>query len=261
MRYLFIVILTVLCSLTFAQTDTVFNQTDQQGKKQGYWKVKYPNGKIKYTAFYKNDKPVGLMKRYFNDNSLMAELYFYPNSTKIKAKLYFQAGPLAAEGIYSDKDVKDSVWNYYSFYTKTLSARETYIKGKKSGIAYSYFSDGRVAEEKSWKNDILDGVWKQYFENGVIRFSTFYTNGKRSGTFITNYPDGHMEWKGIYQNDKREGKWTHYDITGKEINSVEYKDGVALNADQLMKEEQKQLDNIEKLKGKIPEPDENSIMR
>ena len=60
-----------------AQTkDTIFNQTDAKGLKQGFWKVKYDNGSINYTAFFKNGKPVGLMKRYFEDQSLKAEMNF-----------------------------------------------------------------------------------------------------------------------------------------------------------------------------------------
>lgn len=255
---LLILILFITCSAN-AQTDTVFNQTDKQGLKQGYWKVKYPNGKIRYTALYKDNNPIGLMKRYFDDNTLLAEFYFYPNSKKIKAKLYYQAGPLAAEGNYSEKDVKDSIWNYYSYYTKTLSSRETYVRGKKHGMAYSYFSTGKIAEEKDWKNGAQNGIWRQYFENGILKFSTSYLDGKRHGQFVANYPDGKPEWKGMYQNDMREGKWNHYDINGQIIRTVEYKDGIALNAEKLLEEEQKFLDAIEKQKGKIPEPDESNV--
>jgi Uncharacterized protein conserved in bacteria len=240
--------------------DTIFNQTDKQGLKQGYWKVKYPNGAVKYSAFYKDNNPVGLMKRYFDDNSLMAELQFSPGSTRIKAKLYFQAGPLAAEGVYSQKDVKDSVWNYYSYYTKTLKSRENYVNGKKQGKSFSYFTDGKIAEERDWKNGLSNGLWQQYYPNGVTKFSSFYTDGKRNGAFVLNYPDGQVEWKGIYKDDKRDGKWIHYDVDGKEDSAIEYKDGVALNADEQQAKEQKFLEDIEKQKGRIPEPDETNIM-
>ena len=58
-----------------SQSDTVFNQTDKQGHKQGYWKVKYDNGPLKYSAFFKDDKPLGLMKRYFEDGTLKAVMF------------------------------------------------------------------------------------------------------------------------------------------------------------------------------------------
>ena len=265
MRCSFIFIFLLLCVFlngqgTASSGDTIFNQTDKQGLKQGFWKVKYPNGAIKYTVYYKNNKPLGVMKRYFDDNTLMAELVFSLNTAKIKAKLYFQGGPLAAEGIYSQKDVKDSIWNYYSFYTKNLTSRENYINGKKEGISYAYFSDGKVAEERSWKKGLSDGIWKQYFENGTNKFSTFFIGGKCEGVFILNYPDNRVELTGMYKDDKREGKWIHYNVEGKEDSIIEYKDGVALNAAELETKEQKLLEEIDKQKGKIPEPDETNIM-
>jgi antitoxin component YwqK of YwqJK toxin-antitoxin module len=248
--------ISILCN---AQ-DTIFNQTDKQGLKQGFWKAKYPNGSIRYTAFFANDKPVGLMKRYFDDNSTMAEMYFVPNSTRVKSKMYFQQGPVAAIGNYSQKDVKDSVWNYYSYYTKTLSRQETYVNGKLDGPVLSYYQSGKLSEDKRWKNGISEGTWIQYYEDGTIKLSTICTNGKRNGQFVSNYPDGKPEWKGNYINDKREGKWENFDPSGVVLTTIEYKDGVATNQAELNAKQQELLQQIEKQQGKIAEPDQNNIM-
>lgn len=265
MRQSFSFILLMLCSLLQAQnskpsTDTIFNQTDKNGLKQGYWKVKYPNGAIKYRAFYKDNKPVGTMKRYFDDNSIMAELQFSPASTKIKAKLYFQDGPLAAEGIYSAKDIKDSTWNYYSYYTKLLRSRDSYVNGKKNGTSFGYFEDGKIAEERGWKNGVSHGMWRQYYSNGVAKFTCYYKDGKREGEYVFNYPDSKPEWVGTYVDDKREGKWTHYGINGNVESIIEYKNGIALNEDELQAKEKKMLEDIDKQKGKFQEPDETNMV-
>ena len=111
-----------------------------------------------------------------------------------------------------------------------------------------------------WKNEVRDGIWRQYYENGVLKMSTSFANGKRTGAFILNYPDNKPEWKGLYKDDKREGKWVHYDPSGKNDTSIEYKDGEALNAAELDAKEQELLKQIEKQKGKIPEPDETNFM-
>src|ERR1035437_3386097 len=141
-NHLFFISFTIslICNLqSFAQPgDTIFNQTDKQGLKQGFWKVKYPNGLVKYSAYFKNDKPAGLMKRYFEDGTIKAVMVFDATGIKAKTKLYYQDGPLAAEGNYVNS-LKDSTWNYYSYYTKTLSNRENYVKGKKNGLSVSYY--------------------------------------------------------------------------------------------------------------------------
>ncbi len=239
--------------------DTIFNQTDKQGLKQGFWKAKYDDGTVKYMVFFKDDKPSGTMKRYFDDATIKAIMYYHPDGIRSKAQIYYQAGPIAAEGNYV-KTFKDSTWSYYSYYTKTLSNKETYANGKKHGYSISYYSTDTISEVLSWKNGIRDGEWKQYFPNGVLKLSTLFANGKRTGDFILNYPDKRAEWKGSYYNDKREGTWNHFDASGENDTNIEYKNGVATNAAELEGKEQELLNEIEKVKGKIPEPDETNFM-
>ena len=40
-------------------SDTIWNQTDKNGLKQGFWKVTYENGFVKYQGFFKNNLPFG----------------------------------------------------------------------------------------------------------------------------------------------------------------------------------------------------------
>jgi antitoxin component YwqK of YwqJK toxin-antitoxin module len=257
---IFTLILFILCQISFAQTsDTIFNQTDKSGHKQGYWKVKYDNGALKYTARFKDDKPVGEMRRYFEDNSLKAILKFDATGKKAYAKLYYQSGPVAAEGNYVNS-LKDSTWKYYSFYTKSLSRTEAYSLGKRNGKALSYFQNGKISEELNWKNDIKDGIWKQYYETGTLKMYSAFTNGKRTGTFIFNYPNEIPEWNGKYENDKMEGKWIHYDEKGNITSTIEYKNGVAANEKELLEKQSELMKQLELKKGTIPEPSENDVM-
>lgn len=257
--YIFLVTGLSTNAQNLAKTDTIFNQTDKQGLKQGFWKVRYDNGALKYTAFFKNDKPVGVMKRYFEDNTLKAVMVFDKTSTISRTKLYYQDGPIAAEGNYV-KSAKDSTWSYFSYYTKTISNRETYIHGRREGTSTSYFSTGKIAEESDWTNGIRNGTWRQYWENGSLKMATSFINGKRNGDFIIYYPENTIEWKGAYVNDIKEGKWIQYDPDGGVIVTIEYKNGIATNAAELDAKEQESLKLIEKQKGKIPEPDETNFM-
>ena len=45
--------------------DTLKNYTDINGLKQGYWQKKYYNGNIKYEVYFKNNKPIGEFKRFY----------------------------------------------------------------------------------------------------------------------------------------------------------------------------------------------------
>jgi hypothetical protein len=64
-------ILTILSLLAISvivsgQSGTEINKTDQQGRKQGQWIKKYPNGNIQYEGIFRDDHPVGEIKRQLN---------------------------------------------------------------------------------------------------------------------------------------------------------------------------------------------------
>jgi hypothetical protein len=47
------------------QSQTSLNVTDKQGKKQGHWIKKNPDKSIIYDGYFKDDHPVGELKRYY----------------------------------------------------------------------------------------------------------------------------------------------------------------------------------------------------
>ena len=67
LRYTFFLLILIagksVISGNVFQNDTIFNQTDQNKLKQGFWKKSYPNGKVAYRGFFKDDKPRGVFKR------------------------------------------------------------------------------------------------------------------------------------------------------------------------------------------------------
>ena len=246
-------------SLVFAsKRDTLWNQTDKQGHKQGFWRVNYENGKIKYTGFFKDNKPLGELKRYYDDGTIKAIQYFESNN-KSRVKMYYQNGVLAGEGNFIGL-MKDSIWKYYSFYDKGLKLMENYTNGVKEGNSVKYYANGKIAEEISWHNNQKHGPWKQYYEDGSIKLSANYMNDIRYGTFISYYPSGKTEVKGNFENDNMQGEWSYYDENGNIKTKINYINGVPQNVKELQEKENEYFKVIDENKGKFPEPDENNIV-
>ena len=178
---------------------------------------------------------------------------------KSKAKIFYQNGVLWAEGNFIES-VKDSIWNYYSYYDKTLKLKENYIKGVKEGISKKYYMNGVVAEELEWKNNQKHGKWFQYFQNGNIKISAAYINDKRSCIFTEYYENQKIEMQGKFENNLMQADWLYFDENGKEKMKIKYINGVPQNASQLEEKERELFKLIEQNKGKIPEPDENSLV-
>ena len=71
-------------------------------------------------------------------------------------------------------------------------------KGKRNGIFKEYYENGVLKGEVEYKNDIKDGIWRTYYENGQL------------------------ELEGEFRDNKRKGKQKKYDENGKLIYEEEF---------------------------------------
>ena len=165
------------------QTDTVFNQTDENGLKQGFWKKKYANGQVKYRGQFLNDQPTGIFYRFY-EKGLLQSLQSFRIDGSSFVKIYYRNRILAAEGKFSGTR-KDSIWKYYSFYGGYLSYIESFKNGQKDGISKKYYEKGDLSQELSWKNGKKEGPWKIWFSSGQLQLTTSFTGGKIDGQFTT----------------------------------------------------------------------------
>jgi len=261
---LFASIIVIIPGLIAAQdtsADTVWNQTDMNGYKQGYWKKYYDDGVLRYKGFFQNNKPVGHLTRYYDSGKKMADVEYSSDGITSYATLYYQTGSLAAEGKFVHQD-KDSLWKYYSYYTKSLSYEETYESGEKHGISNVYYENGQVAQATMWKNNLMHGLWKQFYEDSSIRLVSQHENHKMHGKYQVFNMEGTIVIEGTYNLDQQVGTWKYYLDDGSEDFNLVYVDGVLQNEDVMIKRLEEFMDELEKNSGTIPEPDlENFIQQ
>lgn len=208
-KYIIIFITILSFTISFAQTTT-----DANGKKQGYWKKIDPTTKKTiYEGLFKDDKPQGLFKYYYPNDSIKAKMLFSQNGKIGYSTLFHLTGKKMAYGKYIN-EIKDSVWTYYDE-SGTLISKETFVLGKKNGVVYTYFSDGVVSEEHTYKLDVMNGPFKQYFDKKHIKGEGTYLNGKMEGKNTYYFPNGIQVASGYYKNGSKNGPWIYKDKDGK----------------------------------------------
>ncbi|MBN2522901.1 MAG: toxin-antitoxin system YwqK family antitoxin [Bacteroidales bacterium] len=235
-----------------AQNDTV-NHVDNNGLKQGYWKKDYPNGKLMYEGYFYNGKPVGIMKRFYETGEVRVIMQFNQNSDYVKTKFFYNDGELAAEGTYF-QEKKDSTWNYFSFYTGTLTSTEVYNKGVKHGTEKQYYPNGQVSEEIDWVNNAKHGIWNQYFDDGTLKLKTSYSYNQLNGPYTLYWPNGNLLIMGHHLDNKRHGTWTFFTDEGKKEFEIIYKYGKAENEEVIIKQYQEFFKMVEENIGKFEDP-------
>lgn len=236
---------------TFAQND--LNKTNAKGEKHGPWKEFYENSKIpRFEGQYENGKPVGTFKYYYPNKVIKAVMVFDKNPDISRCTMYDENGKKNAFGKYIKKE-KDSVWTYYSP-PGHVSSKETYKIGKQHGLKVVYFPPAndrstaqQPSQEFSYDNNLLSGVFKEYFPDGKLKTEGQYVNDKLHGELKKYHPNSKLFFHERYKNGVRHGWWYTYNESGKETARVYFHNGQELKGKLLKR-------HLEKLKAQGIDP-------
>lgn len=238
--------------------DTIFNQRDNSYRKQGFWRKKYPNGKLAYKGYFKDDKPRGIFTRYHEDGTLLAEMVFNNTGNKAQVKLYYSGGyKVAAEGAYLNEK-KDSTWKYFAP-DKRLVFQENYKNGIKHGDYITYYKSGAVYEVIPYVNGEIEGDMRQYYPNGQIKTEWTLLNGKQNGKIRSYFSDGTVRVEGNYKDGIKHGIWSIYNMDRKMVKQTQYINGFPKNREEEMERETREIEEMLKNAGQISEPDVQSF--
>ncbi len=240
-----LVALTLLSITAFPQ-----NLTDAAGKKQGPWVKKYPNGKVMYEGTFKDDRPVGLLRRFTEEGVLLSELTYADGNDEASAVFYYPDGQKAAEGKYIARN-KEGLWKFWSStQPHYLICEEYYHNDTRHGLSLKYYPDSTLAEKVAWDMGNRSGEWLQYYQDGTVCLRAEFLAGKVEGPFSYYHPNGKLQYEGRYREDHRTGDWMIFNEDGSLKQIIPYKDGVPADP-KLADRETKFLDDLEKNMGKI----------
>ncbi len=135
-------------------------------RKEGISYYYYPDGHLKSEVSYVNGKKQGLIKEY-DDNGMIITLIYYHN------------------GYITDRE--------------EINRRDKY--GNKQGTWKEFYQDGKVKQEEVYKDNILDGLYKTFNENGNLTLVLNYRNGKLDEALTQE--EMNVEIRNEYDNQNR----------------------------------------------------------
>jgi antitoxin component YwqK of YwqJK toxin-antitoxin module len=244
-RFIFLVGLMMMPLMVMSQ-----NITDSNGMKQGPWIKSYPNGKVMYEGTFKNDKPVGVFRRYNNEGILISELTYSDKKDEATAVFFYADSIKAAEGKYVARK-KEGLWKFWSATRPAyLIGEEYYHYDLRHGLSQKFYPDGTLAEKMTWDYGKRTGEWLQHYPDGSICLRAEYFDGKLEGPFSYYHPGGRLQYEGRYKKDVRTGDWMVFNEDGSLKQIIVYKDGKPVDP-KLAEKETKFLDDLEKNKDRI----------
>ena len=174
------------------------------------------NGKVVYDCTYQNGKIFnGKEYKYFDDEIKLR------TEAEYKEGLLWNAKGYNKKSVFSNIDFEISNGNgvmkdYYS--DNVLKSVINYKNGRKNGKAISYYNiEGEKIEyEGEYNNDIKNGEWKCFYENGNKEFIGNYTNGIKNGPCKEYDKGGKLLFDGEYNNGL---KWTGKERLTKDVDN------------------------------------------
>ena len=229
------------------------NHLDELGRKQGFWQKHSAGGLLEYEGYFKNDLPVGEMKRYHSNGRLKARIIYHEPGDSSHVEMFGTNGQPLAHGSYHGRQ-KNGLWEYFK--EGRTTAKETYANGSKSGLSQIYYDSGELFIEQEFRNDTLHGPYRAFFKSGHPFLECMYNSGIRHGWCISYHPNGEMEMEGQFVRGLRDQTWNFYNENGTLLYQLNYDLGILLNPEVLDQLEEEQFRELDEKKDQITDPEQ-----
>lgn len=176
--------------------------------------TKFLNGKKHGKFIQYSEKNIVSTKANYKNGRLWGKQFIYKNG-KVVSEKTFENDTLNGKSIsYYPSGIKQSEVNY--------------LKGMKYGKCKFYFKSGVLSGVHNFDTiiqyntktkryeikEVLNRVYKSYFENGLPEREDNYIKGNRHGRYLEWYENGKLKYDLSYQNNYPNGRQVYYYING-----------------------------------------------
>lgn len=200
----------LFCTLSIqllAQDTAAVAQNDSAGKNffslyhwtetsKGEFEITVPGydsirmGTNEFQTFYytTTDKPDGKLTVRDEKGNKVRECV-YKNHLMFDEHWWFPSGAKEFDGIWSEtaNEFGDQVLEEYKWYYRNKKVRK---HGFRTGITTTYYDDGTVESEKTFRDGKANGMYKEYFPNGKLQTQGEFFDGNKRGEWVHYNTDG-----------------------------------------------------------------------
>lgn len=102
-----------------------------------------------------------------------------------------------------------------------LEIREQYVQDVLEGSYETYYNNGQINIKTVYQNGVMNDKIYKYFENGVLAEVVQMKDNEENGPFVEYYPSGKLHWEGNYINgDNEDGILKKYSEDGELIEKL-----------------------------------------
>lgn len=169
-----------------------YNVLDAKGKKHGLWVKQWKETRnLLYRGEFSHGVPTGIWERYYEDGALSAKVNHVQDTTIIDMVQFHPNGI-------------------------TVAAKGRFVKKRKEGMWGMWNESGVMISQENFKDSILDGECRYFYDSGKLLKSEVYKQGVKNGPFTEYYENGKMKAEGTYLGDEKDGDYKAWFENGKQ---------------------------------------------
>jgi len=244
------------------------------GKPEGYWKTYYPNGTLKSEGNRQDFLIDGLWKFYTEDgepketiqymaakrngetkvyrDGQLREVSQYIDDQRFGVAVMYDENGLLSKEIPFENDLENGrgyqfseagditvIMNYKDGFVRSSERINRVDKlSRKQGYWKTFYEDKSVHTEGVYVDDLKNGLFKTYDEEGKMVLLEKYVNGvldtQAAETTVLDikneyYPGGKIKVSGSYKDGKKHGVFREYDEEGTITGSTVYENDEAVS--------------------------------
>jgi antitoxin component YwqK of YwqJK toxin-antitoxin module len=182
-----------------------------KGNFNGPHESYFATGKVERKCVYVNGLLEGKIYSYNEDGILIREQSFEHGEEEGVQYTFNNKGMKIMEVGYKDgdefKDGTYALWNDEGIQTYLGH----YKMGIKVGVWKIWYDTGVLSSVCNYdQKGNIEGIKETYFKNGQLETQTTYTNNIPNGTYTAFYENGKPKLKGQYKNGKQDGEWMEW---------------------------------------------------
>lgn len=201
------------------QLDSTWKFYSEKGKITK--SVNYAEGKKNgFTLNYDTNQRITSKETFVNDIKQGNTWAYYKSGKTKQVTPYVKGKPDGLAYEYSEDSVVISIMKYQGGILASIERLNRKDEnGKKQGVWKEFYENGKIKSEKKYKDDLVDGYVKTYDSKGNLQNTEKFNNGKevknapelaKLDVYKDFYEDGTMKYEGGYINGMPVGTHYHY---------------------------------------------------
>jgi len=207
--------------------DTLEKINYLDGRKNGYY-YKYKKDALQGVYVYSQELFAGDKKE--------GTAYLFFSNGRVQQTILYSGG--RRNGLSKEYDQNGNIIALFEYRNDMMISREqinrTDVKGFKQGDWKEFYPNGSIKSEKTYKDDLLHGYYREYDDRGRVSLTMLYENGAIVRSNVENTPnveisnrydpDGRLIYSGPFRSGTPIGVHRDFDGNGRVVNSYIYDD-------------------------------------